>query len=98
MMVEVISGVEGGCLAFDDYRVAGNKPWGGGQVLHSFKVEGKYLKNVSAIRSLLATEREELVKSLERAGYIVGVREGDAFKESSWGEAVRAGLDKLKTL
>lgn len=37
--VEVISGVEGPCLALDDTRIAGPKPWGGGRVVHSFKVD-----------------------------------------------------------
>jgi len=39
VVVEVISGVEGPCLAINDYRVAGSKPWSGGQVVHRFEVE-----------------------------------------------------------
>lgn len=34
--VEVISGVEGPCLSINEYRVAGPKPWGGGQVTKSW--------------------------------------------------------------
>lgn len=37
--VEVVSGVEGPSLYVNDYRVAGNKPWGGGSTLHSFQVD-----------------------------------------------------------
>ncbi|MBC5648490.1 hypothetical protein [Christensenella tenuis] len=35
--VEIISGVEGYCVTINDYRIAGAKLWGGGQVVHSFK-------------------------------------------------------------
>lgn len=35
--VEVILGPEGKCLVVNDRRVAGPKPWGGGQVILSFK-------------------------------------------------------------
>ena len=40
--IEVISGVEGSCLSIGTdsggTRIAGPKPWGGGQVLHTFEV------------------------------------------------------------
>jgi len=36
--IEIISGVEGSCLALNDTRIAGPKPWGGGKVIYSFKV------------------------------------------------------------
>jgi hypothetical protein len=36
--LEVISGVEGPCVAIDDYRVAGPKPWGGGSVKHNWQM------------------------------------------------------------
>ena len=36
--IDVIDGVEGPCLAIDDYRIAGPKPWGGGHVIHSWTV------------------------------------------------------------
>lgn len=32
---ELIDGCEGYCLSFNDYRIAGPKPWGGGKVLSS---------------------------------------------------------------
>lgn len=36
---EVIRGVEGCCLAFDDTRIAGPKPWGGGTVIHAWEID-----------------------------------------------------------
>ena len=37
--VEVIQGVEGACLSIRNRRVAGPKPWGGGNVVYSFTVD-----------------------------------------------------------
>lgn len=37
IMIEIISGVEGNCIVINNYRVAGNKPWGGGQVIDSYQ-------------------------------------------------------------
>ena len=39
---EVIRGVEGCCLALDDTRIAGPKPWGGGTVIHTWETDDKY--------------------------------------------------------
>jgi hypothetical protein len=39
---EVIRGVEGCCLALDDTRIAGPKPWGGGTVIHAWKTDKDY--------------------------------------------------------
>lgn len=39
---EVISGVEGCCLALDDTRIAGPKPWGGGAVIHVWETDKDY--------------------------------------------------------
>ena len=36
--IEVISGVEGPCLAIECTRVAGPKPWGGGRTIQHFDV------------------------------------------------------------
>lgn len=44
VVIEVISGPEGSCLAIGKAdgtgltRIAGPKPWGGGRVLHSWRV------------------------------------------------------------
>lgn len=39
---EVIRGVEGCCLALDDMRIAGPKPWGGGEVIHAWETDKEY--------------------------------------------------------
>lgn len=39
VVVEVIFGVEGPCLAIDDLRVAGPKPWGGGTVVYKWEID-----------------------------------------------------------
>lgn len=39
---EVIRGVEGCCLALDDTRIAGPKPWGGGKVIHAWETDKTY--------------------------------------------------------
>lgn len=46
--VEVVSGVEGPCLCVSDesgsgLRIAGPKPWGGGTIIHRFKVDAAEL-------------------------------------------------------
>ena len=40
---EVIRGVEGCCLALDDTRIAGPKPWGGGTVIHAWDTDETYM-------------------------------------------------------
>ncbi len=37
VIVEIIQGVEGPCVAINDMRVAGPKPWGGGKVIMRWK-------------------------------------------------------------
>lgn len=39
---EVIRGVEGCCLALDNTRIAGPKPWGGGAVIHAWETDEEY--------------------------------------------------------
>lgn len=36
-IIEVVSGVAGPSLYVNDYRIAGEKPWGGGRTTHSWK-------------------------------------------------------------
>lgn len=49
--LEVISGPEGPCLALVDgprvTRIAGPKPWGGGQVIHTFRVKRSEFRKVA---------------------------------------------------
>lgn len=35
-LIEVVSGPEGPSVYINEYRVAGPKPWGGGNVTHRF--------------------------------------------------------------
>ena len=39
---EIIRGIEGCCLALDDTRIAGPKPWGGGSVIHAWETDKEY--------------------------------------------------------
>lgn len=45
LLIEVINGREGPCLSLshptsgNGCRIAGPKPWGGGDVIHAFKVD-----------------------------------------------------------
>lgn len=39
--IEVVKGVAGDSLYINNIRVSGNKPWGGGRVLHEFKTTEK---------------------------------------------------------
>lgn len=54
--VEVVRGNTGGNLAlyFNDHRVAGSKPWGGGTTIHKFRVQGDDAKSAG----ILATIRD----------------------------------------
>lgn len=37
--IELIKGVEGRCICIDGYRIAGPKPWGGGNVVQTWNVD-----------------------------------------------------------
>lgn len=47
LFIELIDGVEGQCLSIGDgktgTRVAGSKPWGGGEIINRWRVNGKSL-------------------------------------------------------
>lgn len=51
--VEVISGVGGECLAINNTRVAGPKPWGGGRVIASWKCTRADLLSALGIRAAI---------------------------------------------
>lgn len=61
LTIEVISGVEGCCIAVDDNRIAGPKPWGGGHVINHWTVVDK--RNIKILRDIcdkyLADHNEE---------------------------------------
>lgn len=44
--IQIIGGVEGECLAINDTRVAGPKPWGGGSILKTWNVPVEKLKAI----------------------------------------------------
>lgn len=46
MTIEYISGCEGNCLAINDYRIAGPKPWGGGRTICKFGIDDEILERV----------------------------------------------------
>lgn len=68
----VVSGVEGPCVSLNHYRVAGPKPWGGGQVAMAWRVTAADLLN--AAPELLIEERarirREMLDEITKAGAI----------------------------
>jgi len=48
--IELVGGVEGKCLAIDDFRVAGSKPWGGGTILKTWKTSIEDILKAIAVR------------------------------------------------
>ena len=68
MRVEVIKGVEGLCLAIDDRRVAGPKPWGGGHVIHSFTVDEKRVSRIAELESKIREQEAEVKLLRKRLG------------------------------
>ena len=41
--INIVQGVEGKSLYINDHRVAGSKPWGGGKIIQTWKVQKKDL-------------------------------------------------------
>lgn len=67
-LFEVIRGVEGDCLVLGDEnsgdRIAGPKPWGGGQVVKQFRVDEEYgpIEYLEAENANLRKQCNELMK------------------------------------
>jgi hypothetical protein len=59
IFVETILGREGGCLSVDNLRVAGPKPWGGGQVEKQWEVKISDLERIMRDRGYLVTKEEQ---------------------------------------
>lgn len=78
---EVIHGVEGYCLALDDTRIAGPKPWGGGTVTQSWETDEDY-KAVVHCRDC-EKYHPELYKNINCEKFMFDV-EPDGF--CAWGE------------
>ena len=41
----IVDGVAGTAIYLNDFRIAGPKPWGGGNVTHEWKVKNEDLRN-----------------------------------------------------
>jgi hypothetical protein len=39
-----VAGCEGPSLYINDYRICGNKPWGGGRTIHEWKISRENLE------------------------------------------------------
>lgn len=52
----MVNGVEGPSLYLDDYRICGNKPWGGGNVVRAWKID---------LFSLKKTVEEKIASNLK---------------------------------
>lgn len=61
-----VRGVEGNSIYLNDHRIAGPKPWGGGDVLKEWKVDFKDIGNaLPQIAQALAAQREGYEKRIE---------------------------------
>jgi len=59
VIIEVISGVEGQCIAINDYRVAGPKPWGGGKVIKKFTSDMSNMRRALGIEESAQTVKQQ---------------------------------------
>lgn len=84
--IAVCKGVEGPSVYINDYRVAGNKPWGGGKTIHSFKAEKSNIFHALKIEQILKEKDDEIERlriALERAADALH----DAQVLDAWAEA-----------
>ena len=44
VLIEVIKGPEGHALYIGDLRIAGPKPWGGGEAIHKWRVRLEHIR------------------------------------------------------
>jgi hypothetical protein len=44
--LDIVKGVEGLSVYIDDYRVLGNKPWGGGTISRSYELSNETIKEI----------------------------------------------------
>ena len=65
--VTVIAGVEGASLYINDYRVAGRKPWGGGEVKYLWQVPLEDIRTAITRRTneTRAQRVERLIRELD---------------------------------
>lgn len=57
MIIELVSGVEGECIVVNGTRIAGPKPWGGGKIVKTWKVDPY---GIAALATECKTEIEEI--------------------------------------
>lgn len=55
---DVIQGVEGCCLALDDTRIAGPKPWGGGTIIYTWETDKEYIESMTRCTHAYETYQE----------------------------------------
>lgn len=60
--IEIVEGVEGNSVYINDHRVCGNKPWGGGTAIGSWKVS---LKEITQTLALLDVEPSDFRKNAD---------------------------------
>jgi hypothetical protein len=63
--IEVISGVERACLALNNTRVAGPKPWGGGRITNTFVSDQDRILDALNIKHILEQKDKEIERLRE---------------------------------
>jgi len=66
--IEIISGCEGNCVSFLDFRIAGNKPWGGGRVSQSYNTT---IERVLTAIAITHSEEKKVYKFWRNGKYKV---------------------------
>ena len=62
IIIELVKGVEGNSLSLDEgdgcgHRIAGPKPWGGGQVLQTFRIRSTDTGSLDALQAAIDKAR-----------------------------------------
>lgn len=60
MEIEIVQGVEGRCVSVNNTRIVGNKPWGGGTVIDSWKCSNN---DIEMLYSIVKKEYDTLQTS-----------------------------------
>lgn len=56
--IKIVKGCEGYSIYLNDYRIAGSKPWGGGDVVRTIKISDYELKRIKEIINKLEAKNE----------------------------------------
>lgn len=62
----VVRGVEGPSIYIDDFRMAGNKPWGGGQIIYKWQVKLADFACVPVLAKQIAGQQAETKSATEK--------------------------------